>query len=102
MTVCANPNQRASMSIPMIAATLVAISSTFTTMSALAQGAAQTFPSKTITIIVPASPGGAIDLVARLTGNKMGQHWGKPVIVENRAGANAVFGVNTARAAPRT
>jgi tripartite-type tricarboxylate transporter receptor subunit TctC len=58
---------------------------------AFAQAAA-TFPSKGITIIVPASPGGAIDLVARLTGDKMTKEWGKPVVIDNKAGATGVIG----------
>jgi tripartite-type tricarboxylate transporter receptor subunit TctC len=68
--------------------------------AALAQGAAQ-FPSKNITIIVPASPGGAIDLLARLSGQKLTEAWGKPVVVENKAGATGTIGTDAvARAAP--
>jgi len=59
--------------------------------TAFAQAAAS-FPSKSITIIVPASPGGAIDLVARLTGDKMTKEWGKPVVIDNKAGATGVIG----------
>src|SRR3954451_19256489 len=66
---------------------------------ACAQGAAN-FPSKTITIIVPASPGGAIDLVARLTGAKMTEDWGKPVVVDNKAGATGVIGTQAVASAP--
>jgi len=67
---------------------------------ALAQAAA-TFPGKTITIIVPASPGGAIDLVARLSSQKMIEVWGKPVVIENKAGATGTIGTEfVARAAP--
>jgi len=67
---------------------------------ALAQAAAS-FPSKTITIIVPASPGGAIDLVARLSSQKMTEVWGKPVVIDNKAGATGTIGTEfVARAAP--
>jgi len=41
---------------------------------------------------VPASPGGAIDLVARLTGDKMSKDWGKPVVIDNKAGATGTIG----------
>ena len=59
------------------------------------------FPSKPITIVVPASPGGAIDLVARLCGQKMTEAWGKPVVIDNRAGATGTIGTDAvARAAP--
>jgi tripartite-type tricarboxylate transporter receptor subunit TctC len=68
--------------------------------AALAQGA-QGFPSKGITIIVPASPGGAIDLVARLCGQKMTELWGKPVVIDNKAGATGTIGTEfVARSTP--
>ena len=78
-----------------------------TLVTALALGliagtvAAQTFPSKPITIVVPASPGGAIDLAARLIGQKLGESWGQPVTIENKAGATGIIGTDfVARAAP--
>ena len=66
---------------------------------AFAQAAAS-FPSKSITIIVPASPGGAIDLVARLTGDKMSKDWGKPVVIDNKAGATGTIGTQAVATAP--
>ena len=62
--------------------------------------AAASFPSKSITIIVPASPGGAIDLVARLTGDKMSKDWGKPVVIDNKAGATGTIGTQAVATAP--
>jgi tripartite-type tricarboxylate transporter receptor subunit TctC len=68
---------------------------------ALAQGAAQTFPSRGITIVIPATPGGAIDLTARVMGPKLTDAWGKPVVVENKAGATGIIGTEfIAKAAP--
>jgi tripartite-type tricarboxylate transporter receptor subunit TctC len=61
---------------------------------------AASFPSKSITIIVPASPGGAIDLVARLTGDKMSKDWGKPVVIDNKAGATGTIGTQAVATAP--
>jgi tripartite-type tricarboxylate transporter receptor subunit TctC len=62
---------------------------------------AATFPSKPITIVIPASPGGAIDLVARLTGQKMSEVFGKPVVIDNKAGATGIIGTEfVAHAAP--
>ena len=59
---------------------------------ALAQGVATSFPSKSITIVIPATPGGAIDLTARVIGPKLTDAWGKPVVVENKAGATGIIG----------
>ncbi|KWR91454.1 tripartite tricarboxylate transporter substrate binding protein [Cupriavidus sp. IDO] len=62
---------------------------------------AQSYPSKPITIVVPASPGGAIDLVARLVGQKLTAAWGQSVVVDNRSGATGIVGTDlVAKAAP--
>jgi len=62
---------------------------------------AQSFPSKTITIISPYQAGGSSDIIARILAQKLSERWGKSVIVENRPGANGGIGVSAvARAAP--
>ncbi len=62
---------------------------------------AQAFPSKPITIVVPATPGGAIDLAARLIGAKLSAAWGQPVQIDNKGGAAGVLGSDmVAKAAP--
>jgi tripartite-type tricarboxylate transporter receptor subunit TctC len=62
---------------------------------------AQTFPSKTITLIVPFPPGGSTDTVARIMAEKMRPILGQPVIIENVGGAGGSIGVGrVARAAP--
>lgn len=77
---------------------------TFTAATALALAApafAQNFPTKPMTIVVPASPGGAIDLAARLIGQKFTEAWGQPVVIENKTGATGVIGTDfVAKAAP--
>ena len=83
---------------------LVSVLATITAYAAVpawAQATAQDFPSKAITIIIPASPGGAIDLVARLSSQKMMETWGKSVVIDNKAGATGTIGTNAlATAAP--
>jgi tripartite-type tricarboxylate transporter receptor subunit TctC len=62
---------------------------------------ADDYPNRAIHWIVPFSPGGATDIVARLVGNKLSEAWGQPVIVENRTGASGIVGANAiAVAAP--
>jgi len=62
---------------------------------------AQNYPSKPIRIIVPYPAGGGTDMAARLIGQKLSESAGRPVIVDNRAGANGVIGTEAiARAAP--
>jgi tripartite-type tricarboxylate transporter receptor subunit TctC len=63
--------------------------------------AAENFPSRPITLIVPFPPGGSTDLAARLMADKMGQALGQPVVVENMGGAGGSIAVGRlARANP--
>ncbi len=55
---------------------------------AVLPAAAQDFPAKPIRLVIPYPPGGPTDLVGRLYANKMGEILGKPMVVENRSGAN--------------
>jgi len=61
---------------------------------------AQSFPSKSLRIIVPFPPGGAADITSRLLGEHMAKGLGQPVIVENRPGGGAVIGYELAARAP--
>jgi tripartite-type tricarboxylate transporter receptor subunit TctC len=70
-------------------------------LGAAADAAAQSYPNKSITIIVPYPPGGPTDIVARLVGQKLGEKVGQQVIVDNRPGAGGNVGAAVvARAAP--
>jgi tripartite-type tricarboxylate transporter receptor subunit TctC len=62
---------------------------------------AQSYPTRTITLIVPFAPGGPADLLARLIGQKLGEDLGQQVVVDNRPGANTIIGAQAvARAKP--
>ncbi|MDB5902076.1 MAG: hypothetical protein JWM26_954 [Betaproteobacteria bacterium] len=63
--------------------------------------AAQAYPSKAITVIVPFATGGSTDIVARIVGQELTTSFGKPVLVDNRTGGGGVVGWSAAaRAAP--
>ena len=62
---------------------------------------AQNYPTRPIKIIVPAPPGGAIDTIARVVGDKIGASMGQAVVVENRPGASNNLGTDAlAKSAP--
>jgi len=61
---------------------------------------AQDFPSRTVKLVVPASPGGPIDAVARIVADGLKTVWPSPVVVENRAGAGTSTGAAFVAAAP--
>ncbi|MEI7530360.1 MAG: tripartite tricarboxylate transporter substrate binding protein [Betaproteobacteria bacterium] len=64
-------------------------------------GLAQTYPTKTIKIVVPFAPGGPSDIIARILSQKLSENLNTPVIVENKPGAGANIGmVQVARSAP--
>jgi tripartite-type tricarboxylate transporter receptor subunit TctC len=63
--------------------------------------AADPYPTKTISMVVPYSPGGATDVIGRVLAQSLQDALGKPVIVENRAGAGGNIGAQgVARAQP--
>jgi tripartite-type tricarboxylate transporter receptor subunit TctC len=62
---------------------------------------AQAFPSRTVTLVVPNPPGGAIDIQARVYAQKLQELWGQPVIVDYKPGAGTLLGMeHVAKSAP--
>jgi tripartite-type tricarboxylate transporter receptor subunit TctC len=62
---------------------------------------AEPWPARVVKLVVPQAPGGATDVFARKLGQLLSEKWGRPVVVENRAGVAGVLGTEfVAKAAP--
>ena len=67
----------------------------------VAQAAAQAWPAKPVRFVVPITPGGSNDVVARVIAQKLSETWPQPVVVENRPGAGMNLGADlVAKSAP--
>jgi tripartite-type tricarboxylate transporter receptor subunit TctC len=71
----------------------IAILSAITTLAALPPAAA--YPDRPIRVIIPLPPGGAVDIVARLLQPHLEKSLGRPLIIENKAGASGIVGAAT-------
>jgi len=65
-----------------------------------AQAQAQSYPSKTITIVVTAAAGGVSDVVARAIGQRLSEVWGQQVVIDNKGGGAHIIGAQMAAKAP--
>ena len=59
------------------------------------RASAQTWPQRTVRVILPIGPGSATDLTARLFAERLAARWGQPVVVENRPGADGIPAVTS-------
>jgi tripartite-type tricarboxylate transporter receptor subunit TctC len=58
------------------------------------QVGAQEYPTKTVRIVIPLTPGSGADIAGRIIAQRMSEHWKQPVIVENRPGAGGQIGTS--------
>jgi len=71
----------------------------FVSNSAHAQTAAA-YPAKPIRLVVPFTPGGSTDILARAIGQKLTEAWGQPVVIDNVPGAGGAIGADKVAKAP--
>ena len=64
-----------------------------------AQEAAKDYPTRPIRLIVPNAPGSAVDTLSRIVGNKLGEVIGQQIVMDNRAGAGGIIGMEIAKEA---
>jgi len=63
-------------------------------LPAHAQTPAKDWPQRNVTMILPLGPGSGVDITTRLLADKLSAKWGKPVVVENRPGGDAIVAIN--------
>ena len=83
-----------------IAPALLALTASLNASLSTAQTAAQNYPQKPIRMIVPFTPGGSTDILARSIGQELSKAWGQSVIIENIAGAGGSIGADKAAKSP--
>ena len=70
-------------------------------LAAHTAASAQAWPDKPVRVVVPAPPGSSLDVIVRLLGDKLKDRWKQPVVVDNKAGAGGLLGMDVvAKAAP--
>jgi tripartite-type tricarboxylate transporter receptor subunit TctC len=62
--------------------------------------AAQSYPNRTVRIVVPFAAGGGTDVMARNIAQKLNEAWAQPVLVENRTGAGGLIGADAVAKSP--
>jgi tripartite-type tricarboxylate transporter receptor subunit TctC len=60
---------------------------------------AQSYPNRTVNIVVTSAAGGLTDVLTRAVGQRLSQQWGQPVVIENKGGAGHTFAASAVKAA---
>ena len=66
-----------------------------------ATASAQSFPTKSVRIVVPFPAGGGLDFTTRIVARKLSDAWGQTVVVDNRPGASGMIGAESVVRAPK-
>jgi len=81
------------MKLPVLVLSLVSIAAA--ALSSVLPCTAQGWPQRTVKLITPLGPGSAVDIAARLFADRLTVVWGKPVVVENRPGADGFVAITS-------
>ncbi len=87
------------MNIPNLVSLIIAVAASLTAAPALPQNTAKDYPNRPIRLIVPNAPGSSVDTLSRIVAAKMGDVLGQQIVVDNRAGAAGIIGMEIAKAA---
>jgi len=75
---------------------LAALAAFAAALALLSQPAsAQTWPQRSVRFLVPLGPGSGVDITARVIAERLSAKWGKPVVVENKPGGDAILAITT-------
>ncbi len=77
---------------PTVSSILLALAAWPAACGAISLAQALDFPNQTVKVVVPFTPGGGVDVVARIVMPRFGESLGQPVIIENRGGAGGMLG----------
>lgn len=80
--------------------TLTIVTSMTSMATAQTNAAASSYPNKSIRIVVPFTPGGSTDILARAIGLELNKAWGQAVVIENVAGAGGSIGADKVAKSP--
>jgi tripartite-type tricarboxylate transporter receptor subunit TctC len=84
-----------------VAPALRTLLAAFVVFAGAASALAQTYPTRPVRMLVPISPGGGLDVIARIIAPPLTESFGRSVVVDNRSGASGAIALETtARAAP--
>jgi tripartite-type tricarboxylate transporter receptor subunit TctC len=84
----------------LMAAMLLTLGAPHAQAQSASTGSGQAYPQRPVRLIVPFTPGGGTDFIARLIAAKLAQSWGQQFVVENRVGAGSTLGSEIALKSP--
>src|SRR5687768_16647648 len=85
---------------PGIASATLAMAVIFTSIFDTSVARAQAFPTRPVRVVVPFSPGGAVDGPMRVIAQELGKRWGQQLVIDNRPGAGSTIGTELVARAP--